>query len=236
MKKLLIIPVLLSLLFTTSCVKSGISTDFPDYTYATIREATGLEYEVYFELDNNEKIYIDKNSSSVTLSSLTIGDRVIVGVDLYDSEISGYKYGINLRQIIGVTEGENVVVNSEAENNAIANDAVESVYSNITLTYGYLNTYVSYSSTDLSSAKFYLVEVTYEDAEETDEDYANFELRYDNGGGDSETEFIEETAGYVSFNMESFILSLSGKKGIILRLCIEDSDDVYVQVDAENLF
>ncbi|MFI3263301.1 MAG: NigD-like C-terminal domain-containing protein [Rikenellaceae bacterium] len=235
MKKLFILPVLLSLLFVTSCNNNNSGIDAPDiYTYATVRETDAVEDGIYFELDTDDTFYVNLNLSKTDLSDLTIGERVIVGIDYSKSEIADFDYVADLYQVLNVIEGECTTVSSESEDEAIANDQLVSMYSSISLSYNYLNTYITYSSNNASNAKFYLVYVMYEKEAEEVEDYVNFELRYDNGNSGTGEE--TSTSEYLSFDVSAYRQLLLDKKGINLKIDTELSGEIWVTIDSDNLF
>ncbi|MFI3267686.1 MAG: NigD-like C-terminal domain-containing protein [Rikenellaceae bacterium] len=233
MKKLFIIPVLLMMLFVSSCSKNDSDLNFAThYTYVTIREASDTEDGLCLELDSEDRVYVEENLSLTDLSSLAIGERVVVGVSFNYSEIAGYEYSVNLFIVTKVIEGETVFVDSSTENNLIGNDEM-SLYSNMSLTYGYFNIYARYTTADYENVKFSLVNLTYES--NAYEDYLSMELRYDNGD-DTNILFAEEYENYISFDMSYFRDLLGDKSGIVLKVNLETGGSQYITIESDELY
>lgn len=221
---------LIAVLFITSCNNDN-DWDWPEgYTFATVMEDTEDE-AIYFMMDNEQSFIVENNKSTVDINNLEVGQRVVVGITLYD-DISGlYDYAADLYVVYAVKMGENVVVTTQEESDEIADDDFSYLVSNISLVNGYLNILAGYTTEDVDNVKFYLVE-NLVDADEADSssNYLDLELRYDNASSeDAKTSSYES---YISFDMESFSDKLEGKSGVKLRVKTIKSGTITVTIDS----
>lgn len=244
MKKFLIYSLFISSLLLTSCLGSDDDYEYASYyTYATVMESTDLpvppsddsdeDRYIYFEADNNETFYVSENKSYFDIEDLTVGSRIIIGIDYDESLDLRFDYSAILYDIASVVVGEHSVVLSEEESDAIGDDLLSFVSTNIYLTAGYLNLYVGFEASKANDVVFRLVENLSVIPDETDSNYLNLELRFDrvtpsNVGSDYER--------YVSFDMEQYRARLESLDGIILRCRTDVSNIVYVTVDSDELY
>lgn len=236
MKNLLFITALIATALFTSCSEGYVEEDYANYyTYATAYTATAEADYVAFKTDYDETFYIQENDSSVSVSSLTIGNRYVMGIRLSDSNYSSYDYAAKLYSITSVVMGSYVNITSEAQNEAIPNDEFYDSNSVVSLTKGFLNVYISFQSNNGNSSKVYLATNSLSTPTKTKDNYVNFELRLDNGNTDENTT-VYTYGGYVSFSIdESYSSLLEGKDGIIL--CIKEIyGDEYYEIPSVDLF
>ncbi|MFI3248527.1 MAG: NigD-like C-terminal domain-containing protein [Rikenellaceae bacterium] len=227
-------------LFVTSCDKNDNEWDLPNlYTYATVMEVeqsaqTTEASSIYFERDNGETFNIGENKSTADYSKLTVGERVVMGVTLLETDNETFDYTATLYELITVLMGEFKTVTTEEENEAIADDALDYIAKDATLTLGYLNLYVGFSAKSLEDIAFYLVEnAIVDEATEDDGDYLALELRYDSNGADGAG---TEYGRYVSFDMSEYSELLEGKDGISLRVLFDGDKTVEMEIDSKDLF
>lgn len=236
MKKLLFITALFITALFTSCSEGYSEEDYANYyTYATAYSATAETDYIAFKTDYDETFYVSENETSASLSSLTIGNRYVMGVRLSDSNYSSYDYAAKLYNITTVVMGSYVNITSEAQDEAIPNDEFYDSNSVVGLTKGFLNLYVSFQSNNGASSKVYLATNSLSTPTTTKENYVNFELRLDNGNTDDSTT-VYTYGGYVSFSIdEGYSSLLEGKDGMIL--CIKEAyGDKYYEIPSVDLF
>ncbi|MFR9524165.1 MAG: NigD-like C-terminal domain-containing protein [Rikenellaceae bacterium] len=250
MKQIFLFATLAAGLLATSCDnKSDSYTDVPEgYYFATVMEVgaepatdqdtpqdddDAAEVELYFLLDSQESFIVTENVSKIEIEELTIGARVIAGATLEKNTDDTYNYTAKLYDAAVVVVGESVEVTTQEEDEAVANDAFAAVSTGITLTQGYLNLYVSITSEDVESAKFYLVENTFTENDDAKEDYLSLELRFDSAGEEGKGTKYNK---YLSFDMSEYQEKLEGKDGVQLRIKTKTNESVTVEVDSKNLF
>ncbi len=231
----------------TSCDNdNGIDTQKPEiYSFATVKEIAAekasdeeaKEESIYFLMDSQKSFIVAENKSSVDYSSLEEGDRVIAGVTLEKHTDDTYDYSAELYEIIKVILGESQIINSSEELEQMANDAVEGVSKSASLTQGYLNLYVEYTTEDTSKVEFHLIEncvaQPVDEGQTDDEEYLSLELRYNSSSEEGEG---KKYTSYVSFDVESLRESLEGKTGISLRINAGDEEAVEMEIDSKDLF
>ncbi|MFI3332685.1 MAG: NigD-like C-terminal domain-containing protein [Rikenellaceae bacterium] len=250
MKKFFLLAVSASLL-ATSCEKddNGHKLDLPEsYLYATIMsvdQATAfadeesdetVEHDIYFLLDNQEMFVVTENVSKVDYEDIAVGERVIAGVTLSEISDESYNYTAKLYDVKSVIVGENAVVTTEEESEAIADHKFSDIAEKITLENGYLNLLVAVDSEKVGDIQFYLVDNQIESVEKEGESYLNLELRYDSAGEDGKGTSYEK---YVSFEMESYRDQLVDMDGVSLRIknAKDEITSIEVKIDpASDLF
>lgn len=232
----------------TSCDNdNGQDWDRPEsYAFATVMEVEAEKASdeeegdnkdhLYFKLDNNLTFTVGENKSNADYSTLEAGERVIVGVTLCDSDSDEYDHSAELYDIEKVFLGQNIEVTTQEESDAIADHAATNVSKQATLTYGYLNLFVEFSSEDIKNVEFYLVEnLIAEEADESEKSYLSLELRFDDASGDEKASATEYQS-YVSFDMESYREKLEGKDGVALRVKTGDDKISEIEIDSTKLF
>ncbi|MFI3289945.1 MAG: NigD-like C-terminal domain-containing protein [Rikenellaceae bacterium] len=237
MKKLLFLPAMIiaSAIALTSCSDNNKDSYYGVYTYATVFEDdNNEEFGILFETDYGKKIYVEENNTTVNIKNLTVGDRKVVGMKLVEAT-GDYTYSGSLFDIMAVSMGDCTTIESEEQNDAIADLALTLLNSNYSLGMGYLNLFIGFNTDDFKNAQYYLANNEVVDPTTTKSGYLNLELRVD---GSSDEDNNKECFDYVSFNLESFRELLEDKKGIMLRINTVDEDDEiqYVEISSSKIF
>ncbi len=241
MKKVYLIAstVLASLLLSSCMDKSSNGGVYTVCSYATVHQDDSVEAGVYLETDSDEKLYIVENKSDKKLDELEDLARVVAIVGIEESQKEDFDYTAILFDVLDVTLGEVVTVETKEQDEAIGDDKFAFVLNQLTLYKGYLNLYVGYQSEDEDNAKFYLVNNTVTEPDLSLEGYVSLELRYDNASPASDEVSISEDKvheGYLSFDVESLRDELEDKKGVVLCIKTQKSGTINLKVDAVNLF
>lgn len=234
MKKFLIIPSLIISALFASCSLGDDESYYQFATYATVCADSELESGISFKNDYGQTFYITTNNSSTELSSLTVGDRKVIDITAYASQLSDYDFSATLNNIYDVTMGECVTITTQEQSDEILDSPLEFISSEMVLTQGFLSIYVGFPSDDIMNIKYYLVEnQAAELEEEIDDDYLYLELRIATTNVDDAGKDYEE---FVSFELTPFYDALSDKDGIVLRLNTETNDIVYHTISSSSIF
>lgn len=242
MKKIFFICALAATTFFTSCDNDSHGSSQISSTYIlTAYDVADQEFEIIFVSDDDKSVYILENNSTDDLSEITEGMRVAAELILVESEIDDFDYAAKLISIKPVIMGEYLSIDEEADDEALADDVLSYVFSNIVLYKGYLNILVGYNTADVDNAKFYLVTNNVVDPEKKEEGFVNLELRYDAAGDDVDSDISSITAkeynNHISFDLEPLRSLLEDNDGIILRIKTKSNEDAqYVKIGSEYIY
>lgn len=201
--------------------------DYARYAaFVTVETLPGNDY--YFRLDNDETAY-PSDKSLVAGYRPEENGRALIYFD-YDRRKkpeAEYDYNFKLYGIDDILTGDTRTVTTEEEAKALPDNKTS--YSGANLNGNYLNVGVGFYVTDYDLHSFTLVRNDFEapDAEHTQEEYLNLELRHDAHG---DTEGLHHWT-YVSFPMDEFREALAEKRGIILRVSTYANGVQYLRVD-----
>ncbi len=242
MKRLLTFSaVILTAMMLKSCINNDDPTNYTTmYTYATVCEDEQQESGVSFVTDYGLTFYVTTNFSDTDLKDLEAGERKMTYVKLEASQYTGYSYSATLNSMSDVTMGECLTVETEEENEELADYPITYFQTSANASVGYLNISIGIESDDIENAKFYLVENLSEESESEDEDseettnnYLNLELRIDNNNNSGKGQEYQQ---YITFLLEPFRTQLKDKYGITLRLNTEKDDIIYYTISSTQLF
>lgn len=189
--------------------------DYPQRSaFATVKTLENNDY--YFVLDDQTTIY-PSDKSRIGSYNAKDDQRVIIAFTLLRDGIDGYDYNMAIYLIQNIYSGETVVIKTQDELEALADDQTSYLGANIEG--DFLNVGVGFSASDLKKHQFKLVlnEVPAEEVQDSDisDKYQTLELRRD-ANGDNGGYNYENL--YVSFKLDEFKEQLDGKQGIILRV------------------
>ncbi len=218
-KRFLASLMMLTLLLTTSCDKD-IEYDYANhYTYATVTENTiyygdsQADAKLAFKLDSGMTFLVVENKYSLDYTLVDVGDRLVIGVTLMNSEDDAYDYYAKLYDVTGVEMGYCDTVIDEASSDAIPFDELTYVNTSAMLSYGYFSVLIGFETDNIGGVSYALV------SNQTDGvnggDYLELELRVDlaSSGSTTNTGTYER---YVSFDLTPFAELLENRSGVDL--------------------
>ncbi|MFI3259996.1 MAG: NigD-like C-terminal domain-containing protein [Rikenellaceae bacterium] len=242
MKKFLLPSALLAASLVTSCDKFDANDTYITLrTYAVAVADKNQDSGISFVADTDESFFITENLSKTDISEIPVGERLITGVRLSNSQIDGYDFQAVLYETFEVLVGTTATITTEAEHDALADDTLASLYSSIDLSLGYLNILATYNTDNEEGVEFFLVDNQYDVSDSAEPTYLDLELRYNAAtdsvtSGDDLGDDVKMYEDYVSFDMRPFLSRMEGMVGVRLSIKTEKSGNIYVKVLANNLY
>ncbi|MFI3332270.1 MAG: NigD-like C-terminal domain-containing protein [Rikenellaceae bacterium] len=216
---------------------------YPDRSlYATINITPNLEdedeEEYIFVTDSGQKLFLSDNKLTgdyefedqkrIIIYFALIEDYDAEGAEALKGAAYDCEYGLRLFGIQEVKSSETVIINTQEENEALADHAISYIYDSINYSYNHINMLAGLRADKIDEVGIYLVENLAVEAEEQKENYLNLELRYDRGTDEAMGSTYER---YVSLNLDQFAERLESMDGIILRARTLNGGTIYVTLD-----
>lgn len=198
-----------------SCLDDNDSDYYNDsFAISTINVLDQDKKDFYFTLDDGSKMYPSEKPGMGNYE-VKDGQRAFVLFKELDQKIDGYKYNIQVRNIVDILTKDIVDLTSDNVSD-IGDDPINATY--MWVAQGFLTIEFQYYGTHSSDKKHFLNLVVNKLPEGTegdaDSDYLELEFRH-NKKGDEPVALGE---GYVSFKLDKIAEEMKGKKGLKIRI------------------
>lgn len=234
MKKLNLIPLFFLIALTPvlqSCLNDNDSEYYNDsFAISTIKLLDKDKKDFYFILDDGNKMYPSEKPGMANYE-LKEGQRAFVVFKELDEKIDGYKYNIQVRNIVDILT-KDIEYLTDANASDIGDDPINATY--MWIAQGFLTIEFQYYGTQSSDKKHFLNLVVNKlpngSGQNSENDYLELEFRH-NMKGDEPVNLGE---GYVSFKLDKIAEEMKGKKGLKIRINTIHEGVKFKKVDFPN--
>lgn len=209
--------------------------DFPRYDplFVTVRTLGNADY--YFQRSNGETLY-PGDKSRVTGYAPEDGDAAVIYFNLLPEEAEGYDYHISLYAVDDVLTKDARIIATREELTAIGDDPVDILHDRygrdlIWIDHGRLNICFGLLTAPASIHTLNLIRNDVDTPAQHLEGYTGLEFRQ-NVSGDHI--FPEYGTKYVSFRLNELDPSVTGSKGLYVRVRTTANKIVYYKVPAQT--
>lgn len=233
MKKQLLSPLLLLGLMISGTACDKVESDYPSYlSFVTVQVPEESPADYYFLFDNQQKVWPGNKSRVMYNSNQKDGKRAIIYFDYLSQQQPGYDFNIDLYSVMDILSKEVEVAETTDDILELGDDRIG--VSEACIRGGWLDIYYYFPTNGLGTSSHRLSLVDNHTATppaDMPSDYIYLEFRQN---ADGDTSGLSMSRSYVSYRLGEYDPTVTGHKGICLRVAPHHGEVTYLYIEPEE--